>query len=411
MKLFLRTIVLATVVSSCREPLEPNLDRLDALRSRPAGGSQATQIVDLGTLGGLESFAQAINDRGQVVGRSDVVLGVNFQDHGFLWQAGAMQDLGTLGGSRSAAVDINNRGQITGWNYTASGNTHAFLWQDGVMHDLGTLGGIESQVSVVGGRKINSRGQVVGTSTTGPVPGMPCCGPHAFLWSDGVMHDLGTLGGTQSVGVALNRHGQVVGNSRTSGGETHAFLWSKGELRDLGTLGGQYSLAWAINNAGHVVGSSETASGEIHPFLWKRDRMIDLGTLGGPVIFNDNELTINNRGQIAGTSMTSSGAQHAFLWENGAMHDLGTLGGGASIAHDMNDRGQVVGRSNESSASGFEDGFVWLHGVMVGLGGLGGNGAGAESINSRGQSVGSSAINMLGHRHAVLWSARPVRRW
>ncbi|HEY5730708.1 MAG TPA: hypothetical protein VIS72_11690, partial [Anaerolineales bacterium] len=50
-------------------------------------------------------------------------------------------DLGILGGDSSRAQDINERGQIVGESTNPSGDTHAFLWKNGVMIDLGTLGG------------------------------------------------------------------------------------------------------------------------------------------------------------------------------------------------------------------------------------------------------------------------------
>jgi probable HAF family extracellular repeat protein len=62
---------------------------------------------------------------------------------------------------------------------------------------------------------INDHGQVVGQS-----------GDHAFVWEDGVMIDLGTLGGTYSIAYAINRSGQVVSSSTTASGEYHAVLWT-----------------------------------------------------------------------------------------------------------------------------------------------------------------------------------------
>jgi probable HAF family extracellular repeat protein len=98
--------------------------------------------------------------------------------------------------------------------------------------------------------------------------------------------DLGTLGaqpGSSSVAYAINPRGEVVGRSMTATFEDHAFLWSKGVMTDLGTLGGGgYSTAWAINPAGQAVGESYTASPtRLHAFLWSNGVMSDLGTLGG----------------------------------------------------------------------------------------------------------------------------------
>ena len=87
-------------------------------------------MTDLGTLGGWESTARAINDVGQVVGCS--WLGGPVTDRAFLYEPGrGMRDIGTLGGSLSCAYGINNQGQIVGWSYTTRDTAvHAFLWSE-----------------------------------------------------------------------------------------------------------------------------------------------------------------------------------------------------------------------------------------------------------------------------------------
>ncbi len=162
-----------------------------------------------------------------------------------------MTDLGTLGGIESYAWAINNAGQVVGWASTSSGERHAFLYSKGTMTDLGVLpGGTESFA-----QGINNAGQVVGYAYTSSGE------EHAFLYSDGTMTDLGTLGGNDSLAESINNAGQVVGVSATPSVEEHAFLYSDGTMTDLGTLLEEnqsytQSYAWAINNAGQVVGSA-----------------------------------------------------------------------------------------------------------------------------------------------------------
>jgi probable HAF family extracellular repeat protein len=88
----------------------------------PAGES-----VQLGSLGpkGYASAAHDVNGHGQVVGESATASG---DVHAFLWTAGrGMIDLDTLGGPTSAANAINDRGKIVGTSTLPAGR-RATLW-------------------------------------------------------------------------------------------------------------------------------------------------------------------------------------------------------------------------------------------------------------------------------------------
>src|SRR3954454_13571644 len=72
--------------------------------------------------------------------------------------------------------------------------------------------------------------------------------------------DLGTLGGSFSQGQDINADGEVTGESYGTGDTPyHAFRWTPtisngdvGTMVDLGTLGGSFSVGYGVNAAGHV---------------------------------------------------------------------------------------------------------------------------------------------------------------
>ena len=346
-----------------------------ALSVTTAAHAASYTVTDLGTLGGTESFGSGLNAGGQVAGASYTTGGAAY--HTFLWKpttpngaSGTKTDLGTLGGTESFGNGLNASGQVTGESSTTGdAATHAFLWKpttpggaSGTMYNLLTLGGTNSY-----GYGINATGQVTGASdTTGDST------THAFLWkpstpngTSGTMHDLGSLGGTESDGGAINASGQVSGSSLTTGDAAyHAFLWkpstpngTSGTMHDLLTLGGTESFGGTINANGQVAGFSyTTGDAAYHAYLWTpttpngtSGTMQDLTTLGG---LNSYSYNVGAGGQVVGASEVeiTSDHTHAFLYTSGSgMVDLNTLidplsGWELLDAADINDAGQITGQ-------------------------------------------------------------------
>lgn len=106
-------------------------------------------LTDLGTLpGGFLSDVGTINARGWISGNStngqiDPVTGgpVN---HAVLWKKEQVIDLGTVGGLESLSGNVTDGGQVVGFSSINSngdpfsfldGPIHPFIWQNGTMRD------------------------------------------------------------------------------------------------------------------------------------------------------------------------------------------------------------------------------------------------------------------------------------
>lgn len=306
-----------------------------------------------------------------------------------------IKDLGTVGGTFSEARDVNDLGQVTGDSLVASGDAyHAYIYKNGAMTD------ISAQPEWVNlGRGINNAGQVVGYTATSWSQEQVKVTP--FLYKNGVMKIISNNPGSAN---GINDFGVVVGTTQPGACcTTKGFIYKNGAMSLLGTLGGASSAAAAINNIGQVVGISDTRSNSSqHAFLYSTNRMIDLGTLGGAT---SSALAINDLGQVVGESTLRNLASHAFLYAGGRMRDLGTLGSTFSRAYGINNFGQVVGLSS-TAANPEQIPFLYTNGKMVAVNALPGvQESGwvlfdAVAINNLGQIVGRGSFR--GQQHAYL---------
>jgi probable HAF family extracellular repeat protein len=123
----------------------------------------ASSPINLGSLGGTVNQALDINNRGQIIGNSD--LSGDTATHTFLWQNGTISDVGTLPGDvDSFAGGINDEGQVVGESCDASGNCRGYLWQNGSIYDLNALVPPSDNLDLPFGSNINDRGEITGAT-------------------------------------------------------------------------------------------------------------------------------------------------------------------------------------------------------------------------------------------------------
>jgi probable HAF family extracellular repeat protein len=317
--------------------------------------------------------------------------------------------LGSLGGGLSAGISDNNQSWLSGYSLLSGNATvHAALWYAGsnIATDLRTLGGTNSAVEWPN----HTAGSVIGISQIAtadplgeqwscsypagggflPYTGQECRG---FIWTNGTMTPLPTLGGNNGFASGSNAIGQTVGWAETNAHDAtcvapqvlgfQAVMWDRsGAAHALAPLGSDPdSAATAINDRGDAVGISGICQNAVgnqsaaRMVLWRQGVPMSIPTLGGAA-WNTPEM-IDDAEDVVGFSDLpgdQNGAHfngHAFLWTSAAgTKDLGVLSGDAvSFAYSVNNRGQIVGQSC-TAGCGSSRAFLYQNGTMYDLNAL-----------------------------------------
>jgi len=352
-----------------------------------------------------------------------------------------IQDLGVVGTNPNQPGQpfvISNSGWMSG-GADVGAALHAVLWHGGEMIDIGNpgLGGNSMAFGV------NERGHAVGEaedtgtdlSTTEDFCGFQAMGYSSsptpcvpFIWREGRMLPLKTLGGVNGIANQINNYGVIAGYAENTtvdptcpAPQIYQFkpaIWFDDWVLPLPTGHDAEGMANSINDWGQVVGASGSCAAfnaifldnfqPVHALLWQYGVATDLGTLGG--VLNNFAEDVNNGGEVVGGSdVSGDSTSHAFLWtpETKKMHDLGTVNSDYwSIAIGINDQGQIVGASANADFSVVRA-FVRRNGKLVDLNSLiaGSTPLFLETackINSSGEIDGVAIDPNTGYIHAYL---------
>jgi probable HAF family extracellular repeat protein len=271
-------------------------------------------FLDLGILHQRESFGEAINDAGNIVGS-----GRNDQGYfdGFSYEAGQSRFLGL--GSGSSGLTLNNKGAIGGY----AGN-RGFILNSGQTQFLEY-----GSFTIV--RRLNEAGWAIGEgrNSSGSEDPFLLRGTNTLFFSDGAT----------GLVRALNDSGTIVGYSGTGAyryDTTNGFTWYTPD---------KLAAALDINNKGEIVGFNQNEQGYTRAILLKEGAFVPLPSLGG---LHSQAVALNESGEIVGTSEDQNSNSRACIWSKGVIYDLQTRVRNVSNwqfleAKGINERGDIVG--------------------------------------------------------------------
>lgn len=262
-----------------------------------------------------------------------------------LWENGEATDLG-LGGPRSDAIGGNGAGVIVGGAMVPANAYHAFVYQGGVMHDLGIPPGYTA--SWARGVDGSATTIVGGAEVTNAVP--PVVVP--VVWNSGVPTTI-PLQGNYGYPLAVDNAGRVLVNDSQTDSDCESLrLWSSAaDLTIVPCLEGFDADAAHMSSSGIIVGTLDN-----RPVRFvSGGGAVDLGSLPGELFYalggvNDAGVAVGHTflpvsspaGAFVLTAVVYIGGQALNLAETASLPKSSTSSTGSTIAHAINNRGQIV---------------------------------------------------------------------
>lgn len=285
--------------------------------------------------------ALCLNQHGHVAGSAQTLEGRVV----FLYDGTRTRNLGTLGGMASTAQALNDADQVGGYTVVAGVDREgyvAFVYDGTTLARVDPLAERNSQVVA-----LNNHEQIV----------IQCDVHRAFVTTSGTIHPLVLNASYRIQARSINTAGHVVGLARKDGPTSYAFVHDGERFHLLEPLPSMDAYprrgcsAWDINNRGQIVGLcagyGDNRPALVHAFLADAQGMHDLGTLDN---CHSKALAINEQGDVVGYSWhleRDTRQARALLWQNRRLLDLNDLVCGTDwqlrIAADINDAGQIVG--------------------------------------------------------------------